>query len=125
MTDTTNANGHGPRHLGPTREVPLVGYQPRHGAENRPRNGGPHLKADANKPVVWPLAGPSVDADPTRKVQALPPPRPYTPTPNVVVEPPMAPKDARRLEKWYLVAALVVAAVAAVVFVVVNVAGAL
>ncbi len=121
MTDTANANGRSPRHLGPTREVPLVGYQPRHDAENKPRNGGPHLAADASKPVVWPLAGPSTDADPTRQVKALPP-RPYVPTPNVVVEPPMTAKDALTMQKACLYAAILVAVAGVVAFIAVNVA---
>ncbi len=122
MTDTTNANGR-PRHMGATREFPLVGYRPKHGAENRPRNGGPHLKADANKPVVWPLAGPSTDADPTRAVKALPPlPPPFPPAPNVVGEAPMRAKDARRLEKWCLYAAILVAVFGVVAFIAVNLA---
>ncbi len=105
MTDTTNANGRGPRHMGPTREVPLVGYRPKHDAENKPRDGGAHLKADVDKPVVWPLA----DADPTRRVQAQPPtlpPAPRHPAPNVVIDTPMTAKDARKVERillWALV----------------------
>ncbi len=120
MTDTTNANGK-PRHMGATREFPLVGYRPKHDATNRPRNGGPHLKADASKP----LDRPSTDADPTRAVKALPPlppPFPPLPKPNVVIEPPMSAKDALTMQKACLWASLLVAVFGVGAVIAVNVA---
>ncbi len=121
---TENTKRKAPRHLydtGTFKTLPPERQIRPHMFVNGERNAGPHLKADASKPVVWPLAGPSTDADPTRQVKALPP-FPPLPKPNVVIGPPMRAKDARRLEKWCLIGALVVAAAAAVAFVVVNVA---
>ncbi len=89
---------------------------------NQPKPVNPNVTANGSNTFVWPLASPSVDADPTRKVQALPKPRPYTPTPNVVVEPPMTPKDALTMEKACLYGAVLVAILGAVILIVVNVA---
>ncbi len=112
MTDQTKTNGK-PRHMGPTREVPLVGYRPRHDAENKPRNGGPHLEADGSRVHTWPLA---VDPNPTGRF-AVPAPRPSVPHPTFVSEPAMSQSDARTLRNVCLYAAGVATLVAIIVFV--------
>ncbi len=115
MTDTTNASRE-PRHMGPTREVPLVGYRPRHGADNKPRNGGRHLEADGSKVRTWPAQDPNLPVQP-------PAVRPYVPTPNVVVEPPMTAKDALTMRNACLYAAALVAVFGVVALIAVNMAG--
>ncbi len=100
-----------PRHAGPTREVPLVGYTPKHDAEMNPplRPASPNAAADGTKVHSWPVQAMA----PTK---ALPPsaPRPYLPPPNVVVEPPIKPADAVTLRAACLVTAGVVSLIAAV-----------
>jgi hypothetical protein len=117
MSDRVTHPTNGPRHLYHTGQFKTL---PKHLQVrpdmfvNAPRNGGPHLAADSK-------AGPSVDADPTRKVQALPP-HPPIPHPNVTVEPPMTARDARFMQRFCTVA-LAVVLVAAVAALVARIAG--
>ncbi len=116
MTDQMKSNGKPagvPRHMGATREVPLVGYRPRHDAENKPRSGGPHLAADGSKVHVWPVQ----DPNPTARFVVPPSPRPHIPHPAFVAEPAMSQSDASTLRNMCLYAAGVAALVAVVVFV--------
>ncbi len=108
MTDTTNANGRSPRHMGPTREAPLVGYRPKHDATlNRGlRPAGRNAAANGSNTYVWPAAESLTDADPTRAVKVLPP---NLPRPNVTVDPPTTAKSGLPARKAALIAALLIA----------------
>ncbi len=112
MSENTKTNGK-PRHMGPTREVPLVGYTPRHDATNKVRPASPHLKADESKVNDWPVQ----DPNPTARFVTPPAPRPHIPPPNVVVEPAMTRQDALSMQKVCLYAAVVVAVFGVLAFV--------
>ncbi len=111
MTDQMKT---GPRHAGPTREVPLVGYTPRHDAEVNPpvlRPANPNVVADGSNTYVWPVQ--------SAATSPMQPPRPHIPHPNVVIEPTVA--DAEKAQR-HLVQMAVVIAVVLVLAVVVAVA---
>ncbi len=114
MTDTTKANGW-PRHMGRTREVPLVGYRPRHYALNEPKPASPHAVANGSKVNTWPTA---TDPQPTKAMSPVP--RPHVLTPPV--EPPVTAKDALTMQKACLYAAGLVVLFVLVAIVAVNVA---
>ncbi len=109
MTDTRL-----PRHAGHTREMPLVGYRPRHDAE-APKPTNPHLAADGAKVHTWPLVGPSADPNPTGTYRVQHPPIPH---PNVTVEPAMTQAGAAWMRNVCMALAGAVAVVAVVLAVV-------
>lgn len=111
MSDRVTHPTSGPRHLYDTGRFNTLPAHLRVRPDmfvNAPRNGSPHVAADS-KPVVL------VDADPTRRVQALPP-RPPVPAPNVTVEPARRPMSLLHVAMW--TAVVVVPLVAAVALVV-------
>ncbi len=110
MSDRVTHPTNGPRHLYDTGRFNTLPAHLRVRPDmfvNAPRNGSPHVAADS-KPVVL------VDADPTRKVQTLPP-HPPVPMPKVTGEPARRPVSLLHVTMWTAVVGVpVVAAVALV-----------